>query len=106
MPPPAAAVIVNALADVLQAAGVRPRGARELAAARKKAHQPVTRTLIRGIRLGTRRARARSVSVKDGWMVARAVEGVVAVIRAPPGQPRPRKAGPPQAPAMNDACNV
>jgi DNA (cytosine-5)-methyltransferase 1 len=40
VPPPAAAVVVGALADVLQAAGVRPRGARELAAARKRALQP------------------------------------------------------------------
>jgi DNA (cytosine-5)-methyltransferase 1 len=40
VPPPAAAVVVDALADVLQAAGVRPRGARELAAARKRARKP------------------------------------------------------------------
>jgi DNA (cytosine-5)-methyltransferase 1 len=41
VPPPAAEVVVGALADVLQAAGVRPRGARELTAARKRALQPV-----------------------------------------------------------------
>ena len=46
VPPPAAAVIVSAVADVLQAAGVRPRGARELAAARKQARQPVARLSI------------------------------------------------------------
>jgi DNA (cytosine-5)-methyltransferase 1 len=42
VPPPGAAVVVGALADALQAAGVRPRGARELAAARKRAQQPAT----------------------------------------------------------------
>ena len=35
VPPPAAAIIVSALADVLAAAGVSPRPARELAAARR-----------------------------------------------------------------------
>lgn len=39
VPPPAAAIIVDTLADVLQAAGVQPRGTRELAAARKQARQ-------------------------------------------------------------------
>lgn len=41
VPPPAAAVIVSALADVLQSAGVQPRGTRELAAARKQAQRPL-----------------------------------------------------------------
>jgi hypothetical protein len=49
---------------------------------------------------------SRSVSVKIGWMVARAVEGVVAVIGAPAGTAGTWKAGPPQAPAMDDARNV
>ena len=38
-------------------------------------------------------------------MAARAVEEVVAVIRAPPGTAGTRKAGPPKIPAMNDARN-
>ncbi len=46
VPPPAAAVIVSALADVLQAAGIRPRDARELAAARRQAQQPTARLSI------------------------------------------------------------
>ena len=37
---------------------------------------------------------------------ARAVEWVVAVIRAPPETAGTRKAGPPKVPAMNDARNV
>ena len=46
VPPPAVAVIVTALADVLQTAGVRPRDARELAAARMQAQQPTARPSI------------------------------------------------------------
>ena len=46
VPPPAAEVIVSAVADMLEAAGVRPRGTRELAAARKQARQPVARLSI------------------------------------------------------------
>lgn len=40
VPPPAANVIVAALADTLNAAGVRPRTVRELAAAKRQAVQP------------------------------------------------------------------
>lgn len=40
VPPPAANLIVAALADTLQAAGVRPRTGRELAAARRQAAHP------------------------------------------------------------------
>jgi DNA (cytosine-5)-methyltransferase 1 len=43
VPPPAAAVIVNALADVLRNAGVPGRSVRELAAARRRARQAVGR---------------------------------------------------------------
>jgi DNA (cytosine-5)-methyltransferase 1 len=39
VPPPAARVIVDTLADLLTSAGVAPRGAREIAAARRYAHQ-------------------------------------------------------------------
>jgi DNA (cytosine-5)-methyltransferase 1 len=46
VPPPAAAVIVDAVADVLQAVGIRPRGARELAVARRKALQPGVQSSI------------------------------------------------------------
>ena len=49
---------------------------------------------------------SRSASVKAGWMVARAVEEVVAVSRAPPGTAGTWDAGPPQALAMNDSRNV
>ncbi len=41
VPPPAAEVIVEALADTLRKAGVRPRSTRELAAARRHGAQPV-----------------------------------------------------------------
>ena len=40
VPPPAANLIVSALADTLKAAGVRPRTGRELAAARRQAAHP------------------------------------------------------------------
>ena len=40
VPPPAAELIVGALAGTLEAAGVRPRTARELAAARRQAARP------------------------------------------------------------------
>jgi DNA (cytosine-5)-methyltransferase 1 len=40
VPPPAAKVIIGALAEVLIAAGVGPRGARELTIARRQARQP------------------------------------------------------------------
>lgn len=41
VPPPAANLIVAALAETLKAAGVRPRTARELAASRRQAAKPV-----------------------------------------------------------------
>lgn len=40
VPPPSASVIVGAMADLLLSAGVMPRGARELATARRYARRP------------------------------------------------------------------
>lgn len=48
VPPPASKVIVTALADSLRQAGVGPRTARELAAARRQAMQPSRPTVRRG----------------------------------------------------------
>ncbi len=48
VPPPAATVIVAALADALREAGVRPHTAKELAAARRQAMQPARPAALRG----------------------------------------------------------